>query len=332
MKHISKNNLLFGIFFFLFLFKMESQSPRLSFFEKPDSLNHKRFYTSATTGLVIYSGFSVALWKAWYKDSEITTFHTFNDWNEWQNMDKVGHFSTAWIEAYYSFCGAQWTGMKDKNAILIGIGVGLGLQSTIEIMDGFSADWGFSWSDMAFNALGVGFFATQELLWHEQRIKPKFSASPVSYPDIQIASNNGNNSTFLKTRVEDLYGEDYHISVFKDYNAQTYWLSANLYSFLKNDHIKFPKWLNIAVGHGSENLFGGFGNTWSVEDASYRLSATDFPRYRQFYLSFDIDLARLPIKNRFLKFLIGAVNWIKIPSPTLEINTLGKVKFHPVFW
>ena len=41
----------------------------------------------------------------------------------------------------------------------------------------------------------------------------------------------------------------------KDYNAQTYWFSANLKSFFPE--IKFTAWLNVAVGYGAEGMFGG---------------------------------------------------------------------------
>jgi hypothetical protein len=41
-------------------------------------------------------------------------------------------------------------------------------------MDGYSAEWGAS-SDIIANAAGTALYVSQELIWQEQRITPKFS-------------------------------------------------------------------------------------------------------------------------------------------------------------
>lgn len=325
---------LYLIFTFLFTTMLFAQSPRLHILENPDTLHKKRLYISAGSGLAIYSGFSIALWNSWYKQSEITSFHTFDDAHEWNQMDKTGHFYTAWLESHYVYQGAKWTGMKRKNALITGAAVGIGLQTTIEIMDGFSADWGFSWTDMAANGLGTTFWLVQELVWEEQRFKMKVSAHPQSYSNSTVTSIDGGATTSPNQRAIDLYGDNFATTFFKDYNEQTTWISANIHSFLPSRKTsKFPKWLNVAVGYGSNNLYGGFSNNWEDEDGNqFQLSEESFPRYRQFYLSLDLELTKIPTKNRFLKALFGVVNWIKIPAPALELNTLGKVEFHPIYW
>jgi len=227
----------------------------------------------------------------------------------------------------------KWTGMKRKNAIITASAVGIGLQTTIEVMDGFAKDWGWSWTDMAANGLGVALFASQEIIWKEQRIKMKVSGQPTNHSTALLFSEDGNASTTLDNRANGLFGESFASSFLKDYNAQTNWLSFNVHSFLPNrQQSKFPKWLNVAVGYGAQNLYGGFENVWEEGDSRFVLDRNAFPRHRQLYLSFDIELSKLNVKNRFLKALLGIVNWIKIPSPTLEINTLGKVEFHPIYW
>jgi len=313
---------------------LAAQSPRLHLLENPDTLNKNRLFISAGSGIAIYSGFSIALWNSWYKQSEIEGFHTFDDAKEWNQMDKAGHFYTAWLEGHYAYQGAMWTGMKRRNALITGAAVSVGLQATIEVMDGFSADWGFSWSDMVANGLGTGFWLTQELIWEEQRFKMKVSAHPQSYPNTPISSVDGGTTTTPNERAIDLYGDSFATTFFKDYNQQTTWVSANIHSFLPNRTTsKFPKWLNVAVGYGSNNLYGGFTNSWKDEAGNKFVLDDDlYPRYRQFYLSLDIELTKIPTKSRFLKALFGVVNWIKIPAPTLELNTLGKVEFHPIYW
>ena len=308
-------------------------STHLAFFQPSPTFHKGRFWTTAGAGTAIYSGFSIALWEAWYKDFELGPFRLFNDWGEWEAMDKIGHTFTAYNEANWSFQGALWTGMDRRKAMWTGVGIGMGLQTTVEVMDGFSEKWGFSIPDMAFNTLGVGMFATQEMLWQEQRITFKMSSSPPEYPDFMVMSNDGSPPTSLKTRADDLYGTSFSEIFLKDYNGQSYWLSFNIHSFLPDrETSRFPKWLNIAVGYGAENMFGGFENAWPAEAPIYFLDEEAYPRYRQFYLSFDVDLRRIESRNYFLKMLLSVVNFIKIPSPTLEFNTLGEVKFRPIYW
>ena len=46
--------------------------------------------------------------------------------------------------------------------------------------------------------------------------------------------------------------------VLKDYNGQTYWLSANIWSFNKESN--FPRWLNVAFGYGADGMLYGENN------------------------------------------------------------------------
>lgn len=328
-----KNLLLFLLLCFSINSFSQNNPQKLGFLETPDSLHKGRFWLTIGAGTVIYSSASLVLWNSWYKDHPISSFHTFDDWGEWEHMDKIGHFTQAWIESYNGFNGALWTGMKRRNAMWAGAALGTGLQLTVEVMDGFSENWGFSWTDFAANSLGTGLFIGQELLWQEQRFKLKVSANSPNYPDEVLTSLQGNHTTTVKDWAEHLYGGSGLVSFFKDYNAQTYWLSANIHSFLKDKkNSRFPKWLNIAVGRGAENLFGAYGNGWERANATYILDSIKYPRQRQYYLSFDVDLSKLPVKNHFARLALGLLNWVKIPSPTLEVNSLGDFKFHPLLW
>ena len=302
---------------------------------EPATEFHKgRFWLTAGTGTAVYSGISVALWHAWYKGYPLTSFHTFNDWGEWNDMDKAGHLFAAYIECNYAFQGARWTGMNRRAAMWTAMGVGTLLQGTIEIMDGFSEEWGFSFGDIAFNSLGVGMFAAQELLWEEQRILMKASGIRPDYSQEPLFSADGTEVTTLDQRAAGLYGTSFFHVILKDYNALTVWGSVNVHSFVKNrTSDKFPKWLNLAFGYGAGNLYGGFKNEWTTADGvTFALDPARYPRYRQFYLSPDIDWRKIPTRHRWLKFTLGLFNWVKIPAPALEMNTLGKVKFHYLHW
>ncbi len=93
---------------------------------------------------------------------------------------------------------------------------GLAYQSVIELLDAHSENWGWSWSDMAANTLGVAVMMSQELAWNEQRFQLKFSSFPVRYTD-----------PVLKARAIDQFGHTWAERTLKDYNSQTYWLSLN---------------------------------------------------------------------------------------------------------
>lgn len=303
----------------------------MPFLQPADSLHAGRFWTCATAGAVIYSGVSVALWHSWYRDYEIGAFHFFNDWREWEHMDKCGHVFTAFNEANWSFKGALWTGMSRRKAMWVGVGVGMLLQSTVEVMDGFSEKWGFSWYDCGANLLGAGIFVGQEIAWGEQRVVFKVSNSFPDYPADLIFSEDGTASLPLSERAEDLFGKPGYQRFLKDYNGQTIWLSANIHAFM-GEESRFPKWLNLALGYGAENMYAGFGYAFEDAGSRYVVDKAQYPRYGQFFLSPDIDLTRIPTRSRGLKTLFGILNFIKIPAPALEFNTLGKARLHAFYW
>jgi len=97
-----------------------------------------------------------------------------------------------------------------------------------------------------------------------------------------------------------------------------------VHSFLPKSNT-IPKWLNVAVGYGAQGLWGGFENEWEIDDQRYELN---LPRYRQWYLSLDVDLSRIDTDNYLLKTILSVLNIIKIPAPAIEFNSLGEVKFH----
>lgn len=305
---------------------------RLSFLEPSESFHKGRFWTAAGTGTAIYGGFAYGLYQSWYQNYEVSSFHTFNDLREWQQMDKAGHLFTTHFEANLLYAGARWAGVPPRGARWTAAGIAMWLQTTIEVMDGFSSKWGFSWSDMAFNTAGAGLFLGQEYLWQEQRILMKVSSDIFKrYPEGRLTAADGTITTSLQERADELYGQSFGERFLKDYNAQTIWASINLHSFGGKDSF-WPPWLNVAVGYGAENMFGGFDNRWKKESAVFSVPASEYPRYRQFYLSLDVDLSRIKTKSRVLKTLFRCINYVKIPAPALEINTQGQVRGHLLHW
>lgn len=311
--------------------KMKKEKPDLSQILTPsDTFNRHRFWFLVGSGSASYVGSIALLQNLWYAQYPQSRFHWFNDEGEWMQMDKVGHVISAYQASKWVYGAMRWSGMKNKNAALFGMGVGTAFQATIEILDGFSSEWGFSWSDITANTAGCALFGLQQAAWNEQRMVIKVSNTPRQYPLTKINSIDGSKSTTLRARTNDLYGNNYTQTFFKDYNQIIIWLSINPKSFYKNSGL--PDWLNVAIGYGAENMYGGYKNEWPAKSPEFRLSEAEYPRYRQCYLSFDIDLSRIKTKSKFINSLARTFNFIKIPSPSLEFNTLGKVKFHPLLW
>ena len=302
-----------------------AQDDHLSFWEAPDTLHRGRSTTALVTGITVYTGAVISLNRVWYEDYPRTSFHFFNDWAEWQQMDKAGHMFTAYFESDWCYHIARWTGMKRSSAIWTGAAVATGLQTTLEVLDGFSSGWGFSWYDMAFNVAGSGLWAFQQASWDQQKIRLKMSTTYPDYPTTVIYGSPEGAIT-LEDRADDLFGKRFYETFLKDYNAQTIWASFNIHSFLKKES-RFPKWLNIAAGYGAANMYGGFENKWVTDGNTYVIPEADYPRYRQWYLSPDIDLSRIKTKSKFVNTLLCMVNIFKFPAPALEINGNGVVKW-----
>ncbi len=271
----------------------------------------KKLYTISAVHAGIYAGTLLFFTQSWYKDYPKSSFHTFNDIKEWQQMDKVGHAWGTYNTAKYSTAMWRWTGMQDKKAIMIGGISSLGYFTIIETMDAYSAEWGWSWGDMAANVTGIGLYSFQELAWNEQRIQYKFSAHRDHY------------GGELEKRADDLFGNSLPQRLLKDYNAQTYWWSANLASFSKNS--RWPAWLNLAVGYGAKGMFGGFDNRGYDKQGNLVFDRRDIPRERQWYLSPDIDFTKIHTNKKGVRMALSFLNMLKMPAPALEFSN-GKLR------
>lgn len=290
-----KNNLLFT-FLFLFVFEFSSgQNGFNNLLIPADTLNLKRQHVVVITEGLLASASLVGLNQLWYADYARSKFHFFNDNEEWLQMDKAGHAYSSYQMGRFSAEALKWSGASQKKQ-LYGAGVGFVFLTAVEVMDGLSSEWGFSIGDVVANASGTALYVSQELLWKEQRIQPKFSF---------------HRTQFAKYR-PNVLGSSFSEEILKDYNGQTYWLSVNLHSFAKES--KIPKWLNFAVGYGADGMITGNGENSDL------LLIPQSDKYRQFYLSFDLDLTKIPTKSHFLKTFFSVFNSLKIPAPTLEYS------------
>jgi uncharacterized protein YfiM (DUF2279 family) len=272
----------------------------------------RKLLTGAVSVVSLGSTF-ISLNNSWYKQYDKAPFHTFNDAGEWLQMDKMGHAWTAYNSSSLIYEMWRWAGVKRNNAILLGSLTGLGYLTTIEYLDGRSAGWGWSWSDMGANIFGISLFAIQQAAFNNQAVRIKFTAHNEQYPGQ------------FKARVDELFGASFSSRLLKDYNAQTYWLSLNLRSFFPKT--KLPEWLNIAIGYGAEGMLGGFNNRVYDDNGILIFDASATKRFRQWYFSPDIDLSKITTRSKFMKSLLNTINIIKIPFPAVEYSN-GKFKTH----
>ncbi len=266
------------------------------------------------TTAVSYVGLMSGLYELWYSDYPLHEFHFFNDNPEWFQMDKVGHAINTFQGSEWMLYVFKWTGMEHRKAVWYGGLIGFAYPLSIEILDGFSPGWGFSSGDVIANTTGSAMLIAQELCWEQQKVRLKFSY---------------HNSPYASYR-PSMLGSSLWEKLLKDYNGQTYWLSANIASFTGSTS-RFPKWLNIAVGYGAEGLIGGRDNLIR-ENGKVTLDYSSVPRYRQYYISLDIDLSRIKSKSYFLNTVLRSVGFIKIPAPALEIGRKGNLIFHPLYF
>ena len=267
------------------------------------------------TKAIIYGGALVSLNQLWYKEYPRTSFHFFNDNKEWLQIDKMGHAFGTYHVSKACKNALTWSGLTNKKAAIYGTGLGWLFISSIEILDGFSTQWGASTGDLLANTLGAGLFLSQELAWDEQRIQLKFSFHQSPYAMYRPA----------------LLGENLVQNIFKDYNGQTHWLTINPSLFLPTK--KWPKWINMAFGYGAEGMISARSNFCDLENClTTNYGNLELNRVRQYYFSLDVDWTQLKTNNKLLKTLFSGLNMIKIPFPALEFNSNSEVKLRPFYF
>jgi hypothetical protein len=260
------------------------------FWKDADSLNKKRLIGSSIAIGSVYAGSIISLQQVWYKESFQKDFHLFNDGKNWLQMDKAGHVFTGYHLSSILSGNFRWNGIEPKKSNLIGSTIGLSYLTSLEILDGFSKDWGFSLWDMASNVGGAVLFVAQEYAFSKQIFIPKFSFHTTKYASIR----------------PEVLGSNFPEQLLKDYNGQTYWLSFSPGNIGMKS---FPKWLCLSFGYSADEKLVGNAEVFQ-----------NYNSKREFLFSLDIDLNELNIKNEFWKKVLKQVNVIKIPFPAIYMK------------
>jgi len=278
---------------------------------KNDSCKKRVILTSTLTGITAV-GSMTGLYTLWYKDYPRSSFHFFNDNNEWLQMDKAGHAYGTYQLSRLTYNLADYSCFNKTKSIWLGTTVAIIYMNSIEIFDGFSAEWGASIGDAAANTAGWLLFTLQQQFWDEQRISLKYSFFPSQYA--QYRPSHLGNSLFSQP--------------IKDYNAITTWISVNPSTFLKTENRFLPNWLCFSLGYSADGMLGGTSNPNSYNGQPI----PHFERQRQYYFSLDVDFTKIETDSKFLKSLLFALNAIKFPFPAIEYGEKSKFKFKALYF
>ena len=218
-------------------------------------------------------------------------------------MDKMGHLATSYYMGVTGIKAYKWAGVNKKEAIWYGGLSGSFFLTAVEILDGFSAEWGASSGDLIANSIGSALCISQALYWNEQKILLKYSYRP---------------SQWAEQNPKQL-GENHLQRALKDYNGQTYWLSFNMKSLFQIDNENFPNWLSLSLGYSGNGMISALQKENQPQ------------RKRQFLLSLDIDLNKIKTKNKTLNSVLHTFGFLKFPAPAVELKK-GKLYFHPIYY
>ncbi len=269
-------------------------------------LNRRWLYAGAAYGVA-----QAGLYAAWYRNQPQQRFQFFNDGAQWKQVDKVGHFYSAFQLSRASAALVRHLGTRWSSEEVGGV-VGFLSLLPVEVFDGFSQAYGFSWHDLAANAAGSVWWMGQHALWDEVRLEPKFSF----------------HRTALAAERPNVLGSNLPEEVLKDYNGQTYWLSVDLHAFLRRRYPRFPKWLNVAVGYGANQM---------LHARASANQAAGYSAYRAWYLALDLDLhyyRKPPVSfgNRLWNGLIYAVSLVHLPAPAVGYRSGKGFTFYPAYF
>jgi hypothetical protein len=282
------------------------------FFKASEKPNHKRIRALAYSEAGVYLTGNFGLYQLWYKDYGTGKFHFFNDNKEWLYMDKIGHAAVAHILGYNGYKWLRWGGLDERRSIIYGGSLGFVFLTSVEIMDGFSKGWGFSWGDVLANTAGTSLFMLQQAFLKDNPIQLKYSY----------------HSSALSAVRPELLGSNLQERLLKDYNGQTLWMSVNLRSVSKCEAI--PKWLCLAVGYSINGFVGAEDNLFKRDGVQYDYS--HIRRYNQYFLSLDVDLTKIQTKRPWLNSLIHTFGLLKFPFPALEFNPVERFKGHYIYY
>jgi hypothetical protein len=192
----------------------------------------KEFLTRGQKTLLLNVGGMgvVFVYGLWHWDYGKNTFEFTNEgWfqrtTEYGGADKLGHFWSSYAVSHlYSYLYRKW-GYTDREANLYGALSNLGLQTFMELADGFSPSQKFSFQDFIMNVVGTGV----AYVWGK-------------YPSV---------ARKIDFRIEYMpYFDSRDIEFSTKYDRQTFLIAvkADGFDFVKNPYLKY---LEFHIGYNA---------------------------------------------------------------------------------
>ena len=224
----------------------------------------------------------VVLNNLWWK-GERSDFH-FNfdeDWKYALGSDKFGHAYFPYLATDIYEGAFVWSGMDSTTALWSAAGFTLFYQTYIEVRDGFSKQYGFSFGDFGADVLGAGYPIAQHYIPALRNFTFKISFDPSAE-----------------------YKAGHYNAIIDDYESAYGWLSINVHNLLPESWQEwYPKWINLAIGHSVKNIY---------------LSPVN--GYHEWYLALDWNLEGLPGDGWFWNVVKHYLNYYHLPSPAVRVS------------
>lgn len=216
----------------------------------------------------------------WWKGERVP-FHinTAQDYSYALNADKYGHATFAFMASTVYGDLMRWCGLDSTSAAWWGFGVAMTYQTYIEVRDGYSRDYGFSWGDIGANTLGAALPVAKHYV-------PALRAF-----DLQIS--------FWPS---EAFRQGAYNAIIDDYTSTTHWLAMNVHDLAPRSVQQYlPPWLGVAIGHSVRNLDGRGGGEHVV------------------VLSLDWQLHRIPNLPSWLRDIARVLHLYHLPAPAVQI-------------
>jgi hypothetical protein len=198
-------------------------------FRQSDGWTFKKGAATAMVGGVL-AGSLVNSYFDWWKDAA-QPFHFVSEGflNDYSlGIDKVGHAYTSYFYFHTFRDLLLWGGYTPREAFWWGAGGSAFFAISIEVGDAVSP-FGFSWEDLTWNMLGLGYGMLQTQVPILRNVSFKWSYIP-------------NDGWRWPPRFTD------------HYDAHTYWLAFNMHNLLPESWGDYwPEFLQLAVGYGVDD-------------------------------------------------------------------------------
>ena len=265
------------VLIFLLLIFLQPTSAQTS---KKDSINTNRLFivggVSSAAFIYAYGIQNNMWWKG-----EPSHFHSnwTQDWNYALGSDKLGHFYFGNLVSTIYKNSFQWVGFSKKHSYLYAGLFTLTYQTFLEIRDGFSKEYGFSWGDFAANSLG----SMYPFLQYNYPVLKNFNLK-ISYSPSQRFKKGSN------------------AYIMDDYESTYHWLSIDFDKLFPQSIGKvMPDFINIVIGHSVK----GLNNLGSAK--------------HEFYIGLDWDLKTIKTESKLLNSIIEILSKYHLPAPTIKI-------------